>query len=74
MADPCATSVKVTLRTDEYTTYCCEDGHVHIQVDTVGFKGNITLETSNDAYTFAEAVMRCFDHIEGIETTKRTVA
>lgn len=70
-ADPCTKSVKVTLRTDEYTTYCCEDGHVHIQVDTLGFTGNITLESSNDAYTLAESIMRCFDHLEGITAPKR---
>lgn len=71
MAHPCTKSVKVTLRDDDYTVYCCEDGHVHVQVDVPGFTGNITLETSNDAYTFGEAIMRGYDHLEGIETTKR---
>lgn len=72
MANACTKAVKVTFRDDDYCVYCCEDGHTHIQVDVPGFVGNITLESSNDTYTFGEAVMRCFDHLEGIQAPKRT--
>lgn len=62
----CSKRTKVTLRSDDYTVYCCGDGHIHIIVDTPDLKGELVLPDSNEAFTFAESVMRGFDHIEGI--------
>ncbi len=68
----CDKPIKVTLKVDDYTVYCCADGHVHIHVETPELTGHLVLETSNDAYTFGEAIMRGFDHLEGITAPKRT--
>lgn len=70
MADKCARRKRVTLRSADYEVYACESGHVHVDVDTPELRGHLVFADTVEASDFSEAVMRCFDEIEGIAPRK----
>lgn len=49
----------------EFVVTCCADGHIHIDLTHGEDKVSLMFEP-DDAYTFAEAIMRGYDEAVGI--------
>lgn len=55
-----------TTASGKFTVVCCPDGHVHIDVSTIDHTPAELVFEPDDAYAFAQAILRGYDEATGI--------